>query len=45
MRVLFLSDTHLGHDLARRRAARERCGGDFFESFDAPRPEGQLRLL
>jgi DNA repair exonuclease SbcCD nuclease subunit len=36
MRVLFLSDTHLGHDLpARPRVARPRRGPDFFESFEA----------
>jgi DNA repair exonuclease SbcCD nuclease subunit len=36
MRLLFLSDTHLGHDLpARPRTARPRRGADFFESFEA----------
>jgi DNA repair exonuclease SbcCD nuclease subunit len=40
MRLLFLSDTHLGHDLpARPRRApgdvRPRRGADFFESFEA----------
>ena len=36
MRLLFLSDTHLGHDLpARPRVARPRRGADFFESFEA----------
>ena len=36
MRLLFLSDTHLGHDLpARPRSSRPRRGTDFFESFDA----------
>ncbi len=36
MRLLFLSDTHLGHDLpARPRSARPRRGADFFESFEA----------
>lgn len=36
MRLLFLSDTHLGHDLpARPRSARPRRGAEFFESFEA----------
>jgi DNA repair exonuclease SbcCD nuclease subunit len=36
MRLLFLSDTHLGHDLpSRPRATRPRRGADFFESFEA----------
>jgi exonuclease SbcD len=36
MRLLFLSDSHLGHDLPRRRApARPRRGAEFFESFAA----------
>ncbi len=36
MRLLFLSDTHLGHDLpARSRVARPRRGADFFERFEA----------
>ncbi len=36
MRLLFLSDTHLGHDLpARPRVAGPRRGADFFESFEA----------
>ena len=36
MRLLFLSDTHLGFDLpARPRSPRPRRGPDFFESFDA----------
>jgi DNA repair exonuclease SbcCD nuclease subunit len=36
MRLLFLSDTHLGHDLPRRpRALRPRRGAEFFESFEA----------
>jgi DNA repair exonuclease SbcCD nuclease subunit len=36
MRLLFLSDTHLGHDLpARPGATRPRRGADFFESFEA----------
>jgi len=36
MRVLFLSDTHLGHDLpARPRVERPRRGAEFFESFEA----------
>lgn len=36
MRLLFLSDTHLGHDLpARRGVARPRREADFFESFEA----------
>lgn len=36
MRLLFLSDTHLGHDLpARPRTARPRRGAEFFESFEA----------
>jgi len=35
MRLLFLSDTHLGFDLpARPRSARPRRGPDFFESFE-----------
>ena len=36
MRLLFLSDTHLGHDLpARQRAAHSRRGAEFFESFES----------
>ncbi len=36
MRLLFLSDTHLGHDLpVRPRTARRRRGAEFFESFGA----------
>lgn len=36
MRLLFLSDTHLGHDLpARARSSRPRRGADFFESYEA----------
>jgi DNA repair protein SbcD/Mre11 len=36
MRLLFLSDTHLGFDLpAHPRSARPRRGADFFESFEA----------
>lgn len=36
MRLLFLSDTHLGFDLpARPRVAGPRRGADFFESFEA----------
>ena len=36
MRLLFLSDTHLGHDLrARPRTERPRRGAEFFESFAA----------
>lgn len=36
MRLLFLSDTHLGHDMpARPRSARPRRGPEFFESFEA----------
>ncbi|ACL64996.1 metallophosphoesterase [Anaeromyxobacter dehalogenans 2CP-1] len=36
MRLLFLSDTHLGHDLpARPRTSRPRRGAEFFESFEA----------
>jgi exonuclease SbcD len=46
MRLLFLSDTHLGHDLpARPRAARPHRGADFFESFEsalAPARTGQV---
>jgi len=35
MRVLFVSDTHLGFDLPTRpRVARRRRGHDFFENFD-----------
>lgn len=35
MRVLFLSDTHLGFDLPTRpRLARRRRGGDFFHNFE-----------
>ena len=36
MRLLFLSDTHLGHDLpAKPGIVRPRRGADFFESFEA----------
>ncbi|HET9595554.1 MAG TPA: metallophosphoesterase [Anaeromyxobacteraceae bacterium] len=36
MRLLFLSDTHLGHDLpVRPRVERPRRGADFFRSFEA----------
>jgi exonuclease SbcD len=36
VRLLFLSDTHLGHDLpARPRVERPRRGADFFEAFAA----------
>jgi DNA repair exonuclease SbcCD nuclease subunit len=36
MRLLFLSDTHLGHDLAARpRAERPRRGRELFERFEA----------
>ncbi len=36
MRLLFLSDTHLGHDLpVRPRTDRPRRGAAFFESFEA----------
>ena len=36
MRILFLSDTHLGIDLpARPRVERRRRGEDFFRSFEA----------
>jgi exonuclease SbcD len=46
MRVLFLSDTHLGFDLpARPRSERPRRGRDFFESFEralAPARAGEV---
>lgn len=49
MRLLFLSDTHLGHDLpARPRVARPRRGADFFESFEAalaPARAGEVDVL
>jgi DNA repair exonuclease SbcCD nuclease subunit len=46
MRLLFLSDTHLGFDLpARPRSARPHRGGEFFESFEAalaPARDGEV---
>jgi exonuclease SbcD len=46
MRLLFLSDTHLGFDLpARPRTERPRRGPDFFESFEralAPARAGEV---
>jgi exonuclease SbcD len=49
MRVLFLSDTHLGIDLpARPRVARARRGPDFFESFEralAPALAGEVDVV
>ncbi len=49
MRLLFLSDTHLGHDLpARPRSDRPRRGGDFFESFHAalaPARSGEVDVV
>jgi exonuclease SbcD len=46
VRLLFLSDTHLGFDLpARPRAERPRRGPDFFESFEralAPARAGEV---
>ncbi|ACG72804.1 metallophosphoesterase [Anaeromyxobacter sp. K] len=46
MRLLFLSDTHLGFDLpARPRSARPRRGAEFFESFEAalaPARDGEV---
>lgn len=49
MRVLFLSDTHLGFDLpARPRVARTRRGPDFFASFEralAPAFAGEVDVL
>jgi exonuclease SbcD len=49
VRLLFLSDTHLGHDLpARPRALRPRRGADFFESFEAalaPARSGEVDVV
>jgi len=49
MRLLFLSDTHLGHDLpARPRSARPRRGADFFERYEAalaPARNGEVDAL
>lgn len=49
MRLLFLSDTHLGHDLpARPRTARPRRGAEFFESFEAalaPARDGEVDVV
>lgn len=49
VRVLFLSDTHLGVDLpSRPRVGRPRRGDDFFESFEralAPVTGGEADLL
>lgn len=49
MRLLFLSDTHLGHDMpARPRAERPRRGAEFFESFEAalaPARDGQVDVV
>jgi len=49
MRLLFLSDTHLGFDLpARPRAVRHRRGAEFFGSFEAalaPARTGEVDVL
>lgn len=49
VRILFLSDTHLGIDLpSRPRVARRRRGDDFFESFElalAPALSGQADIV
>jgi DNA repair exonuclease SbcCD nuclease subunit len=49
MRLLFLSDTHLGHDLRTRpRAGRPGRGADFFESFEAalaPARRGEVDVV
>ena len=49
MRILFLSDTHLGIDLpARSRVERRRRGEDFFESFEhalAPALDGEVDVV
>jgi DNA repair exonuclease SbcCD nuclease subunit len=49
VRLLFLSDTHLGHDLpVRPRSVRPRRGADFFESFEAalaPARAGKVDVL
>ncbi|MBN1434111.1 DNA repair exonuclease [Candidatus Fermentibacterales bacterium] len=50
IRLLFLSDTHLGYDMPRRMtgSVRPRRGQDFFESFDkALRPalDGQVDVV
>src|SRR5215831_18423782 len=44
MRVLFVSDTHLGFDLpSRPRVARRRRGDDFFENFERALEPAQIR--
>jgi len=49
IRVLFISDTHLGFDLPRRpRVERRRRGPDFFENFERalePARRGELDLV
>ncbi len=49
MRLLFLSDTHLGFDLpARPRTERPRRGAEFFESFEAalaPARDGEVDVV
>ncbi len=49
MRVLFLSDTHLGFDLpARPRTERPRRAAEFFESFEAalaPARDGEVDVV
>lgn len=49
MRVLFVSDTHLGLDLpARPRVTRRRRGGDFFKNFElalAPALRGEVDVV
>ncbi len=49
MRLLFVSDTHLGFDLpARPRVARPRRGADFFDSFEAalaPARSGEVAVV
>ena len=49
MRLLFLSDTHLGHDLhPRARTAQPRRGADFFERFEvalAPARAGHVDVV
>jgi exonuclease SbcD len=49
MRLLFLSDTHLGHDLpARPRVAGPHRGADFFESYEAalaPARSGEVDVV
>ena len=49
VRILFLSDTHLGLDLPRRpRVTRRRRGPDFFAAFEAalaPARRGEIDLV